>query len=115
MRFGREIVVLFALSLVGCTLAPRAAPELDRTAKTFTPVADKCLLYVYRDTAFAAPFGLDLLLDGKFAGVAGAFSYYLWTVEPGSHQILARSENTAALPVKVATRNWMARLVRAVE
>ena len=101
MRFRLGMIPVLAF-LASCATAPLADPALDKAGKTFAAAPAECSIYVHRNSAVGAAVGLDIWLDGRLAGQVDAFTYYLWRVTPGQHQLLARAENTAMLPIDCA-------------
>ena len=49
---------------------------------------------------------MPVTLDGKVVGKSGSKTYFMWTVEPGEHEISSLTENTSKITVKAeAGRN----------
>ena len=83
--------------LSGCASVPMASLEDDTQAKRFAVKADKSNIYLYRNESFGGAIPMSVSLDGKVAGQTGPQTYFLWEVEPGSHEVASHSENVASL------------------
>jgi len=92
-------VLLLVTSLVtGCASVPLASMEEDTKAKSFpAPPTGKANIYVYRNESYGDAIMLTVALDGKLAGQTSMRTYFLWEVDPGSHEISSLSENTSTL------------------
>ena len=90
-------LLLLTSALTGCTPLPLAKPEADTLAKQMQPVADKAVIFLFRNEAPSAPWALRVTLDGKEMGNTSAQTYFRWTVEPGEHTIISYSENAPGL------------------
>lgn len=115
-------VLLFLASVVsGCASVPMASLDEDAKAKTFAVREGKSNIYVYRNESFGGAIPLTVALDGKVAGQTGPQTYFLFEVDPGSHEVSSIAENTSALKLDAAAGNsyfvwqevkmgmWMAR------
>jgi hypothetical protein len=76
-----------AALLAGCATVPMAPSSADATAKTFQTTPGKANVYIFRDETFGAAIHLPLAVDGKPIGSTAAKTYFLETVDPGSHTI----------------------------
>ena len=83
--------------LSGCASVPMASLEDDTQAKRFAVKADKSNIYLYRNESFGGAIPMSVSLDGKVAGQTGPQTYFLWEVEPGSHEVASHSENVSSL------------------
>jgi len=92
-------VLLLVTSLVtGCASVPLTSMEEDTKAKSFAaPATGKANIYVYRNESYGGAIMLTIALDGKLAGQTSMRTYFLWEVDPGSHEISSLSENTSTL------------------
>ncbi len=91
-------VALLLLSIVsGCASVPMASSDEDAKAKSFTVPANKSSIYVYRNESFGGAIPMTVSLDGKLAGQSGPKTYFMWEVEPGSHEVASIAENTSTL------------------
>lgn len=99
-RLSRVFVAASLLTLVasGCASVPKAAPEADLAAKSFTPTAGKSRIYVVRPKAMkGAAIKLNAILDGKELGTVSNGTYLMTEIEPGVHTIGSKTlENTLA-------------------
>ncbi len=92
------MLVLIAGSLLaGCASVPMMPETADREAKLFQPIADKSLIYLYRDELLGAGEPITVSLDGRAEGQTASRTYFLWVVSPGAHRILSLSGNRASL------------------
>lgn len=97
MRTGKVLgagcLVLFA----GCASVPMASLQDDSSGKAFAPGDGKANIYVFRNETFGAAIPVTVSLDGKVAGQTASQTYFLWTVEPGHHEVSCHAENTETL------------------
>jgi hypothetical protein len=98
-NFIGAAVIVAALGVTGCASVPMASPEADRAAKAFTVDSSKANLYIYRSESMGAAVKMPVLLDNNSVGSTAAKTYIFRQVEPGSHQIVSNTENTATLTV----------------
>lgn len=92
---------LLAAFVSGCASVPMASTDEDAKAKTYAVNPSKSNIYLYRNENFGGAIPLSVSLDGKTAGQTAAKTYFLWEVEPGSHEIASHAENVSTL--KLAT------------
>ena len=95
-----RVILLISLAvLTGCASIQYAPPEQDAEAKAFISTPDKSTIYLYRDESFGAAVSMDVYLNDEFKGITGAKSYFVWTVDPGTHVIksVAEDEETVTL------------------
>ncbi len=97
------------MALVGCVTAPSvpmAAPAADADAKQFMPPAGKASLYIAWSNGSSGGASLDISVDGKLLGPIAPGTFYLVEVDPGRHEVSARSGmNSAAVAVDAAAGN----------
>lgn len=96
----RSLLVTFALLatlLAGCASVPMAPLGDDAKAKTFEVKPDKSSIYLYRNESFGGAISMTVALDGKVAGQTGPQTYFLWEVDPGTHEITSYSEANSTL------------------
>jgi len=92
--------LLTSFSVAACGEAQLASFRRDREAKLFvSPPPDKVRIYIYRDQMAGSAVRMEILLDGKWVGATGAYSYVMLTVEPGLHTIVSRAEDDTELTV----------------
>ena len=89
-----RIPAAFALAALchSCTYVPRASPEEDARAKTFTTRPDMCGVYVYREGSDGGSTELEVLLDGRVLGRSSGGDFLFTWVQPGSHTLESRSD-----------------------
>lgn len=95
------LLLAVAVLVTGCASVPMASPDDDAKAKAFSVKPDKSSIYVYRNESFGSAISMTVALDGKVAGQSGPQTYFLWEVEPGSHEVASHTENVSTL--KLAT------------
>jgi hypothetical protein len=88
---------LLSILVSGCASVPMASLDDDAKAKTFSTSPTKSSIYLYRNENFGGVIPLTVSLDGKMAGQTAAMTYFLWEVEPGSHEIASHAENVSTL------------------
>ena len=71
----------------------------DATAKTFAVPDGKASLYVYRNESLGGAIPMTVALNGKVAGQSGPQTYFLFHVDPGTHEVSSIAENTSLLRV----------------
>lgn len=105
MRKSSLVKLFSALALVvgflGCASAPMAVPERDQTAKTFAPVADKAVVYIYRHETFGAALTMDVTLNGKPLGKTVSKSFFRVEVAPGACKLVSQGKLDQALDLAV--------------
>lgn len=100
MKNTFAIAFIFCSSLLtGCATVPMASVELDQEAKTFAVEPGKANIYVYRNETMGAAVAMPVALDGRVAGKTASKTYFMWTVEPGMHEITSLTENTSKLSI----------------
>lgn len=80
-------IVAVAALLGGCASVAMAPSSADTAAKTFQTTPGKANIYIFRDETFGAAIHLPVALDGNSIGSTAAKTYFLVTVDPGSHTI----------------------------
>lgn len=95
MRSMRTLVfsglTCFAL-LIGCAKAPLAVPEKDLSAKQFTAVPGKAVVYVYRDENFGFAIKVPIVINNQNVGSTVAKSYFRILLDPGSCVVECKAE-----------------------
>jgi Protein of unknown function (DUF2846) len=93
------LAVVGALSLLaGCASVPMADTTADASAKQFTPVADKAVVYIYRNETFGAAVKMDVKVDGKPIGQTASETYFRVVLAPGHHTVDSQ-DGTSTLDV----------------
>jgi hypothetical protein len=106
-KLSIAVTLMLASVLTGCASVPMAPIDQDTRAKQFDVSPGKSNIYLYRDEEFGAAISMPVALDGRVAGKTAANTYFLWTVEPGSHEISSLTENTATISIDAeAGRNY---------
>jgi Protein of unknown function (DUF2846) len=95
----QSLFVLALALLSGCASVQMTAPEEDTRAKSFAVPLGKANIYVYRNETFGAALTMPVSLDGRIAGRTASKTYFLFAVDPGSHEVQSHTENTATLKV----------------
>lgn len=92
-------VLSMALLMSGCASVPMASTSADAQAKTFAPVPDKAVLYIYRNETMGAAIKMPLLVDGMSVGDTAAHTYVRKELPPGEHTITSKTEKDATLTI----------------
>ena len=68
---------------------PLASEELDKQAKTFTPVPDKAVVYIYRKNSrvYKKNVKYPISVDGRNLGMVKTGTFFRMELEPGVHDI----------------------------
>ncbi|HJW71704.1 MAG TPA: DUF2846 domain-containing protein [Geothrix sp.] len=104
MRMSFPLLSASLLALVlafGCASAPMATPERDTAAKTFAPVPDKAVVYVYRDETFGAAIKIPIVINGRIIGDTVSKSYFRIVMEPGNCEVQCKASSDSTQSVKV--------------
>ncbi len=101
-------IMISGVALIsGCASVPMASLDADKEAKKFTTSSDKSNIYLYRNESMGGAIAMTVSLDGRMAGKTGAKTYFLWSVDPGSHEIASYTENTAKITLNTkAGKNY---------
>ncbi len=96
---GRVIVaVCCAVVLAGCTPNHMVKEAGCPDVREITPPAGKAALVVAEATGFENfdaedNLSIHIFLDRKFIGTVSSYGYFVATVEPGDHYVVANGEN----------------------
>jgi len=90
-------IVLLGLLLGGCATVPMEDVALDNTAKTFAPVPDKSVIYIYRAGGFGGAIKIPVQLDGHVIGSTAPDVYFRVVTDAGNHKIVAQASYDATL------------------
>lgn len=101
-RLVSLLVVAAALLAGGCASVPMASIDDDARAKTHAVKPDKSSIYVYRNETFGGAITMTVTLNGRVAGQSGPQTYYLFEVDPGTHEVSSIAENTSAVRLTTA-------------
>ncbi|WP_448096332.1 DUF2846 domain-containing protein [Luteibacter yeojuensis] len=91
--------IALASVLGGCASVQKAGHDANDQAKAFTPMADKAIVYVYRDELLGAAIKMPVKVDDIVAGQTGPKSFLQLAVPPGHHVIASLSEKDATLAI----------------
>lgn len=91
-RSLRTALVLVGSLVAGCAVVPTAtvpmaSVRLDRQAKTFSPRPGKANIYVYRRGVVGSAVMLQVLVDGRYAGLLARDTFQTLSVAPGRHTV----------------------------
>jgi hypothetical protein len=110
-RFNQWVFVAALIIIVsGCVAlkAPFAPVEMDSTAKRFSSVSGKSVIYIYskpRKTAYLAKY--PIIMNGLFVGYLSPTTYFRMEVDPGVHDIWVNKvkgqENDSLLAITKVT------------
>jgi PBP1b-binding outer membrane lipoprotein LpoB len=89
--------VLLAVFLSGCAPVQMASRDQDASAKTFKVAPNKSNIFVYRCLPPDGGIPIQISLDGKVAGKTSINTYFLFEVDPGSHEIVSAATNRSSL------------------
>ncbi|HEU4670088.1 MAG TPA: DUF2846 domain-containing protein [Dyella sp.] len=99
----RKLIASGVLSMVllmsGCASVPMASTSADAQARTFMPVPDKAVLYIYRNETMGAAIKMPLLVDGMSVGDTAAHTCVPKELPPGEHTITSKTEKDATLTI----------------
>jgi hypothetical protein len=90
-------MLLLTAIATGCASVPMASLEEDAKAKAFVVPAAKSSIYVYRNESIGGAIPMTVALNGRLAGQSAMLTYFVFEVDPGSHEISSVAENTSTL------------------
>ena len=96
----KNLLLAFTCSIAllsGCASVPMASMDADKEAKKFETASNKSNIYLYRNESMGGAIAMTVSLDGRMAGKTGSKTYFLWQVDPGTHEIASHTENTAKI------------------
>lgn len=94
------LISMSLLTLASCASIPKASIEETDKAKQFQPIADKSVVYVYRNEMLGGAVRMDVVFDNIFLGDMRGESFMRVVAKPGNHIISSRAENTSQINVK---------------
>ena len=101
-RFPLLMASPLALVLaLGCASAPMATPERDAAAKAFAPMADKAVVYIYRDESFGAGVKVPIVINSRVIGDTVAKSYFRIVMDPGTCDVLCKASSDSHQTIQV--------------
>ncbi len=86
--------------LSACAPVEYADEDATLSAMSFTVEGDKSRIYVFRDDDVVINTPITISIDGQVVGVTGKGTFIAATVEPGSHTVTAKAENTDDLVIE---------------
>lgn len=103
-RYSYVFIGLAVLLLSGCaavtpTSLPLAPDDRAAEAKQFIAIADKAVLYLYRDEFMGSQWQIPVAINGKYLGKTGGYTFFRIALEPGQYIIESNAENHSRLPV----------------
>jgi hypothetical protein len=90
-------LMLLVLLLAGCGPKHMIAKEPCPDVSGVVPPQGKAALVVGRTTIFGSGINFENYLDKKFIGTTKGHSFFVATVPPGKHYVIANGENFASL------------------
>lgn len=102
MQSTRVLAAGFLALLTGCASVPMTSLQDDASGKAFVVPEGKSNIYLYRNETLGAAIPVTISFDGKLAGQTASMTYFLWTVEPGNHEITCNAENTETLKLSTS-------------
>jgi uncharacterized protein YceK len=97
--FFAAAALAVALLVSGCANVQKASKADSEQAKTFAPVGDKAVLYIYRDESFGSAIKMPVSVDGVIVGETGPKSFLQLTVAPGHHTIMSHTETNPTVDI----------------
>lgn len=100
--------LLTVMVLAGCAGVPSAPAEADRAAKRFDVLSDRALVYIY-NSDYVGPVNqglrITLYLDGRIKSQLGPAMYAVWALDPGAHDIVAKTANISHLTIHAKAKH----------
>jgi hypothetical protein len=92
MALGAGGVVAAIVSTIGGNRrVAQATREQAKAAKSFTPIADRGVVYVFRDSFIGHRLGINVLLDAAMIGQTRGNTFYRLEVAPGDHVLASHN------------------------
>jgi hypothetical protein len=89
--------IVIACLVSGCASVNKAGRDASTQAKTFSPITDKAVVYIYRDEILGAAIKLPVTVDGVVVGETGPKSFLQLALPPGPHTITSMGEKNSSL------------------
>lgn len=89
--------IVIACLVSGCASVNKAGRDASEQAKTFSPITDKAVVYIYRDEILGSAIKLHVSVDGIAVGDTGPKSFLQLALPPGPHTITSRGEKISSL------------------
>jgi hypothetical protein len=96
-RFAAAFFAALVALLAGCASVPMSSMEDDAKGKSFAVAPGKANIYVYRNETFGAAIPMTVSLNGRVAGQSAAQTYFVFEVDPGTHDLGSIAENTVSV------------------
>lgn len=97
LRHIAVAAIVIACLVSGCASVNKAGRDASTQAKTFSPITDKAVVYIYRDEILGSAIKLHVSVDGIVVGDTGPKSFLQLALPPGPHTITSRGEKIASL------------------
>ncbi|HVI53470.1 MAG TPA: DUF2846 domain-containing protein [Luteibacter sp.] len=97
LRHIATAAIVVACLVSGCASVNKADRNASTQAKTFSPITDKAVVYIYRDEILGSAIKLHVSVDGIVVGDTGPKSFLQLALPPGPHTITSRGEKIASL------------------
>jgi hypothetical protein len=89
--------IVIACLVSGCASVNKAGRDASAQAKTFSPITDKAVVYIYRDEILGSAIKLPVTVDGIVVGETGPKSFLELALPPGPHTITTMGEKGSSL------------------
>jgi hypothetical protein len=89
--------IVIACLVSGCASVNKAGRDASTQAKTFSPITDKAVVYIYRDEILGSAIKLPVTVDGVVVGETGPKSFLELALPPGQHTITTMGEKGSSL------------------
>lgn len=96
-QYVAVMAIAAACAVSGCASVHKAGQDADARAKMFAPVADKAVVYIYRNEIMGAAIKLPVLIDGVAVGDTGPKSFLEVALPDGAHVITSKGEKDSTL------------------
>jgi hypothetical protein len=101
MKKAMAIALAGGLAIIGCTQVPLAPAHFDTAAKSFEPVPDKAVVYVFRDTSFGGAIIGDVTVNERHIGALMAYSYARIEASSGNCHIYSKLGGSCTVTLDV--------------
>ena len=97
LRHIAVAAIVIACLVSGCASVNKAGRDASTQAKTFSPITDKAVVYIYRDEILGSAIKLPVTVDGIVVGETGPKSFLQLALPPGTHTITTMGEKGSSL------------------
>jgi hypothetical protein len=101
MKKAIAIALFGCLAIIGCTQVPLAPAHFDTAAKSFEPVSDKAVIYVFRNTSFGGAIIGDVTVNERHIGALMAYSYARIEVPSGKCHVYSKLAGSCTVTLDV--------------